>query len=787
MAGRVSRVFLSHTSELRRFPRDRSFVDAAESAVIRAGHSPVDMTYFTARDTQPAEYCRQQVEKADVYIGIIGLIYGTPVQDRPELSYTELEFEVATDRGMPRLIFLLDDDTELPIPARHLVDREHGARQDAFRDRLRQSGIAVASIRSPAELETHLYQALAELGAGTADPLAAGSPVVVGASVAVPLGRLPVSVRGRDELLAWLREERGVVVLAGMGGIGKSTVAAELARHTQAARQVWWVSALDASSLAGGVVTVARRLGATEVDLQAIATGAPDGPDRLWALLERTPQGWLLVLDNADQPGLLAVHPGSLADATGWVRPSAFGLVLVTSRQGEPAVWGRQARVRRLDPLDDAEAARVLLDLAPNAGDEAQAQALGHRLGGLPLALHVAGSYLGSGITRWSTFATYGELLDREPTRAHLLGPDPDIEHELGPRTTMTRTWELSLDDLAAHGLPHARAVLRLLSCLAPTVPIPLDLLDPIVAAPLFTGTLESGRDSRMPAILLEQALRGLARLGLVERVAWEGAVRVHPAIVDANRAHLNDPFSADLSPALVRRSAVLMVAAAARRLDWTRPSDWPAFRQLTPHLHAVLSGTAAHLEDDDLATLLAAIGWVVPPYTAGGSIPAAEDLIPLALVHARRLRATHPVVLALQHELAHQLGNHSRWAEAEAVYREVLHVQCRVLDQDSPDVLATRGQLARTVARRGRWAEAERDFAELAEVQARVLGPEHTDPLATRRSRARSIASQGRWEEAELLIREVLEDQRRLLGAEDVATLGTRRRLAEVIGAQGR
>nr|WP_221375283.1 DUF4062 domain-containing protein [Actinoplanes polyasparticus] len=141
------RVFVSHTAEL------RPYLTAVERAISAAGHAVVEMAGFPASADTSADLCAARVRGCDVYLGVLGTRYGSPVRDRPDVSYTELEFDTAGEAGLPRLMFLLDTESQtLGLPPSALIDHEYGARQEAFRQRVRGSGLTTQTFGSPAEL-----------------------------------------------------------------------------------------------------------------------------------------------------------------------------------------------------------------------------------------------------------------------------------------------------------------------------------------------------------------------------------------------------------------------------------------------------------------------------------------------------------------------------------------------------------------------------------------------------------------------------------------------------------
>ena len=641
-------------------------------------------------------------------------------------------------------------------------------------------------------------------GQGDRPGRTAPAPGGDGLPVTVPLGRLPAEVRGRDDLLAELRRATarkprrggGTWVLAGMGGLGKSTVALAAAEAAQARGwRVWWVTAADAASLTGGMLEVLHQLDAPESVTRLVREGSPLAAERAWAHLNagQLHGRWLLIFDNADTPAVLAAYgAASPADYAGWLRPGPSGMVIVTTRTKDPQIWGPRVALRELRPLDDAAAARVLADLAPGVHDPGHREAaeLGRRLGGLPLALRLAGIYLASPFARWRTFADYHRALDG----AEL----PDVLADLddlsrGARSTISRTWELSLDALDADGRPQARPLLAVLSCYAPATVIPGRLLtaEPLAGLLGAAGQVPEGMSGN-PGTEHERRLRaglqGLAAVGLIDAAgggkAEAPAVIVHPVVADASRARLLTAAHPDLP--VVSQSAVRLLESAAGGLD-QRPADWPAWRLLTPHVSALLARLAAHLDTATLAILLNISDRTASTLVGAGNFAMAEKLATAAAAAAARLGHDHPASLSARHTLGRSIAAQGRNGEAEQTYRQVLAGQRRVLGEEHPGTLTSRSHLAWAIEYQGRYGEAERMYRQLLADSRRILGDDAPLTLDARRHIAKLTRIRGDYVDAEEQFGRLLADQLRVAGEEHPGTLLVRAGLAWVITLQGR
>lgn len=501
-----------------------------------------------------------------------------------------------------------------------------------------------------------------------------------------------------------------VVVLHGNGGHGKTTVAVQFAR--QAAVEVWWVDASSATNIIEGLREVALRAGADEQAVRNAWSGASSAPEVLWAALNVRTKPWLLVLDNADDPQLLAPNGERVATGRGWLRtPKSTGTVLITSRDGRRSEWGDRLFVT-VGVLDPEDAATVLLDLAPGAGAESDARDLAERLGGLPLGLSLAGHYLRSTSTAVRLPGTVQPRTFGEYRQALADGA------ELGEHETLARTWELSLNLLANRGRPLARPLLRLLSTFAPA-PIPVELLD---ASVLANSEVFAGITAQQLTVLVED----LRSLGLVDY--QPNALVLHPLVRDANLRQ---------APSGYEDVRLEMLSEALKGLDPLAPSTWPLWRALLPHCE--------QLPDSAIDVHLGAMLFC---HCMGLDVDAGRlyrrvlpGLIAMSGEDAQET-STNRFRLAM---VARQRGEHE-FAEAE--FRAVLAVQQRTLGPDHPDTKLTSASLAAPDGGRQVSPE-EAELRALLADRIRALGGHHPDTLEVRLSLSRLLREQGLYFEA--------------------------------------
>jgi hypothetical protein len=128
-------------------------------ACLSSDMFPKMMEHLPANDADAIAVSLGMVEEADIYLGVFAHRYGH-VPAGHDISITEMEYNRAVERGIPRLIFLMSDAHD--VRPRDVEKGAGGAKLDALRERLRQ-GHVVKEFDSAADLRAHVIRSLVEL------------------------------------------------------------------------------------------------------------------------------------------------------------------------------------------------------------------------------------------------------------------------------------------------------------------------------------------------------------------------------------------------------------------------------------------------------------------------------------------------------------------------------------------------------------------------------------------------------------------------------------------------
>ena len=580
-------------------------------------------------------------------------------------------------------------------------------------------------------------------------------PVPSPATVSVPVGahNLPAPSMvfvGRDlAVIDATISEAGVVigqVVHGLGGVGKTELAAHYAHaHSDRYGLRWWITADTPDATTDGLAALMRRLHpladlSPALDLTAAAS---------WALgWLQTHSGWLLVLDNVEEPD-------HISDLLGQVRGQ--GHVLVTTRRDLGGARWTQLGLAPLPlgVLDRAASVELLRRLAADP-DEDQADQLAEELGDLPLALEQAGAYVsqnpGLGLVG------YRRLLAQYPDQmfaAAGVGGHGD--------RAVARVWRLTMTTVSAQS-PLAQRIIAVLSYLAPD-DLPEQILEP----------LDEEEPTRREALTL------LASYSMINRDG--GLISTHRLVQAITRATTASRASGVEPQPLT--DAVMVLAQATPAEPWTNVDGWPLWRLLLPHIGTVL----ARLSTNHTNTTALNLANRAATYQQGqGQVQPAMILFERVATDRRRLLGeNHPDTLTSRSNLAGAYQSAGRISEAITLFERVLTDRRHMLGEEHPSTLNSRNLLAGAYRSAGRIGEAINLYEQVLTDFQRVLGEEHPDTLTCQHNLAYAYLSAGRAAEAITLYEQLLTDRRQVVREDHPDTLTSRNNLAGAYQSAGR
>lgn len=559
--------------------------------------------------------------------------------------------------------------------------------------------------------------------------------------------------------------------LYGLGGVGKTEIAAEYAhRFRDDYDLVWWIRAEQKDTIINALIALGQQLSLPDfrVDERDYSAGVV-----IEALNRGDPyENWLLIFDNA-----------ASAELIGKYIPRGPGHVIITSRDSK---WRRALRVEGIEvsefqPAETVEFLRKrvpalnLVEPDPSGADRAQrivreenarreqdATALARQLANLPLAAEHAAAYL---VETGLPVDDYLKLFEQN---AHtLLGDEVDI---LYPHSVAT-TWKVSRATISR----EADVLFQLLAFFSPE-PISAELL------------LQPGRVKSLPEELtfvlndaseFRRAARELARFSLVKIDGVRNVVQVHRVVqaVTQGRLQREDPDAARV----YREAAHALLAASDPHAPDRDDSD-PIYERSRQHL--IPSGA---VESADPLVRGLVINQVRRLDRRGGHNEALGLGEPALKIWKDRFGADDRQTLALAVEVGVALRHSGRWQEALELDADTLSRLRRQFGEDDQASLTCARSYGADLTMLGQYAAALENDIALLPLYEQVFRPEHPDTLQLRNNIAVSLRCLGEFDEALSFDQHTLAERERILGYIDTGTLISKWAVARDLRRLGR
>ncbi len=319
--------------------------DLVKDACLRQGMFPVMMEHLPAADADAIAESLRMVNEADIYLGIFAYRYGY-VPEGYHISITEMEYNCAVERGIPRLIFLMHK--KHPLTAEDFETGESAVKIEALKKRLKVERV-VNFFKSPAELQAQVIDSLSKLRQPnlTSFHYISDIPKPPEPYVAHPYTLLQTkNLVGRQVelnlLTDWVAKpsfdlyQVRILSIVAIGGMGKSALTwkwfNDIAPHEMKplAGRLWWSFYESDATFENFVIrALAYVSNRPREDIQKLPP--PEREEQLLSILDREP--FLLVLDGLERLLIAYAHMDAarmtdddLDQRTANIVAGAFGL-----------------------------------------------------------------------------------------------------------------------------------------------------------------------------------------------------------------------------------------------------------------------------------------------------------------------------------------------------------------------------------------------------------------------------------------------------------------------------